>query len=372
MPFQRRVQMEQTKLDLVPSIEERGLPNFNQLMLTVAREAEGMTQAQLAEEMHIAQGTLSKIESGAIGISDAQLQTLSEVLRKPKAFFLQQEMVYGVSSGCLYHRKRSTMRHGDLKKIIAAVNIKRMQVDRLLRSSEIEADNKFHRLDIQDFGNPEQLAQMIRANWTMPAGQVTNLTAFIEAAGGVIIPLNFDTRKLDAMSQWLPGLPPLFFVNDQAPGDRLRFTLAHELGHIIMHAVPHEGNMETEADQFAAEFLMPASVIKPQLSNLTLPKLAQLKTVWKVSMQALLRRAVDLGTITDRQKSYLWMQLGKSGMRMVEPIPIAPERSSLLPAMLDAHLQELGYTEQELADLVMCNKEDFAREFLGQKMQIVR
>ena len=331
-----------------------------------------MTQAQLAYESKMAQGTLSKIESGALCISQNQLSRLSRVLRRPEGFFLQPDAIYGATSGCLYHRKRSTIPLGVLKKIIASVNIKRMQVERLLRASEIQAENKFHRLDIQDFGSPEEIARTIRANWGVPPGPVNNLTLFIEAAGGIIVPLDFKTRKLDAMSQWLAGLPPIFFVNRDIPGDRLRFTLAHELGHLVMHAVPHDGDMEREADVFAAEFLMPAAEIKPQLHNLTLQRLAQLKSVWRVAMQALLKRAVDLGTVTARQKSYLWMQMGKMGIRIVEPIPIQPEKPSLLSAIVNAHLVELGYTPEELADLVLCSKDEVHSDLLGNKLQLVR
>jgi Zn-dependent peptidase ImmA (M78 family) len=53
----------------------------------------------------------------------------------------------------------------------------------------------------------------------------------------------------------------------------LRWTLVHEIGHILMHRFPTD-NMEREADEFAAEFLLPAKDVKPQLYDLTLPMLS--------------------------------------------------------------------------------------------------
>ena len=111
------------------------------------------------------------------------------------------------------------------------------------------------------------------------------------------------------------------------PGDRQRFTLAHELGHLVMHDVPTE-EMEDEADKFASEFLMPEAQIQGQLHALSMRKLWELKSRWKVSMAALVKRAETLGCITASQTRYLWIQLSKSGYRLEEPAELAIPRKS--------------------------------------------
>ncbi len=60
-------------------------------------------------------------------------------------------------------------------------------------------------------------------------------------------------------------MPPLFFINVTIPADRVRFSLAHEIGHIVVHQLPTD-DMEREADRFAAEFLMPESAVRPDLT----------------------------------------------------------------------------------------------------------
>jgi hypothetical protein len=98
---------------------------------------------------------------------------------------------------------------------------------------------------------------------------------------------------------------------------------AHELGHLVIHSKIDGGTpaLEREAYQFAAELLMPASAIAVELKadRLNLFTLAQLKSKWQVSMQALARRGRDLAIISDRQYRYLMQQISARGWRIVEP-----------------------------------------------------
>lgn len=74
---------------------------------------------------------------------------------------------------------------------------------------------------------------------------------------------------------------PVMLVNERTPTDRLRLTLAHELGHLYMHSLEITEDMEHEADEFAAEVLMPVQVIRTQLRNVTLGRLHDLKRGWE-------------------------------------------------------------------------------------------
>jgi Zn-dependent peptidase ImmA (M78 family) len=112
-------------------------------------------------------------------------------------------------------------------------------------------------------GDVERVATLVRAAWRLPLGPVANLTIAIEDAGGIVLKCAFGTPLIDAAHLWLPDMPPLFFVNENTSGDRLRWKLAHEIGHAIMHQCPN-GDVETEANRFAGAFLMPADEIGPQ------------------------------------------------------------------------------------------------------------
>ena len=175
----------------------------------------------------------------------------------------------------------------------------------------------------------------------------------------------FGTRKLDAISQWLPGQRPLFFVNDEAPGDRLRFTLAHEIGHIVMHTL-HSEDQEREADEFSAEFLMPENDIKADLRSLTLAKLGPLKHYWKVSMAALIRRARDLNQITERQYRRFLTKLNALNYRTNEPNPIPQEEPHLIKEIIEVHRTAHSYSAAELSLAASLKVEEFCSIYLDE------
>ena len=118
--------------------------------------------------------------------------------------------------------------------------------------------------------------------------------------------------------------------------------------------------MEDEANTFAAEFLTPAQEVKSQLLNLTFYKLAGLKRYWKVSMQALLERAFDIGVITSQQRSSMWAQLGKAGMRTEEPKDLDPpsEPPFFMSRIIKFHRDTLNYSEGDLCYALAVNGND--------------
>jgi Zn-dependent peptidase ImmA (M78 family) len=120
-------------------------------------------------------------------------------------------------------------------------------------------------------------------------------------------------------------MPPVFFVHEDVPGDRERWTLAHEIGHVVMHHQPTDGDIEEEANLFGNEFLTPAEEIGPDLLNMTLQKAAELKLYWKVSMQAIIVRAYQCRKITRNQFSYLFRQLSAKGYRKCGQHPSRPK-----------------------------------------------
>jgi Zn-dependent peptidase ImmA (M78 family) len=211
-------------------------------------------------------------------------------------------------------------------------------------------------MELADYsGSAEEAARLMRATWLIPHGPVRNVTEVIEGAGGVVVRMNFGTRQFDAVSEWIPGYPPIFLINGDAgiPGDRLRLTLAHEIAHVLLHRHPNP-DMEQEANEFAAEFLMPKKEIKASLYNLTISKLVQLKRIWKVSMAALVHRAFELGTVTDAQRRYLYINMAKRGYRTREPIEadVPIENPELITSIVRAHIDKLDYTEGQVMSLL--------------------
>lgn len=339
------------------------MTQFNPEMLILAREMRALSQEELAAEADVSQSKVSKIEAGMLLPSEDDFARFARALKVPIALFHRSGLRAAPGSSCIFHRKRQTVPAKELKRLHACLDYLRIQVEQLLTGVDLRAPQSIYRIDADAFdGDVEQVARMVRQTWLLAHGPVPSLINVIESAGGVVVKTSFGTDKVDAICQWPKGSPPLFYVNADAPADRVRFSLAHELGHLVMHALP-TGDIEREADRFASEFLMPATDILPELmGKVDVKKLAALKPRWKVSMQAIARRAKDLGVISEQQYRILLMTISKLGWRKSEPVQIPAESPTLIPTMIDLYVKQRGFSENDIRTMVYCASE---KDFIG-------
>lgn len=334
-------------------------------LLIAARESRGESQAAVAKAASITQGMISKAENGLIDLSAEQVDAISHHLRYPARMFFEPGRARVLGSGCLYHRKRKTLPAKVLKALNARMELRLVGVRRMLRDLDIDAQRMFHTFDPDEYGNsPERVAQELRAAWRVPPGPITNMTALIESAGGVILTADFGTNKLMGMSCWERDSQPLFYLNARMSTADLRWTLAHELGHLTMHAVPPNGDPEEEADAFAGEFLAPRALIAPELRRLTFDRLYPLKMSWRLSMKALIMRAQRLEAIDKDHAQRLYKQYSARGYNTEEPYPLPDEPTTIIPSAIAVHLSDHDYTPAELATgVAYVFEDDFAAEF---------
>jgi Zn-dependent peptidase ImmA (M78 family) len=189
----------------------------------------------------------------------------------------------------------------------------------------------------------------------------------LEDAGGLVLIRDLGSRQLDAVTQWIDGEPPLFLISAHAPADRFRFSLAHELGHVIIHGEPGATPVqERQADEFASEFLMPADAVRADLArrHLDLPRLLDLKHQWGVSMAALLRRASTLGVISEWQYRNLMVEMSALGYRTQEPGDLTRESPRLIPDLVTRLRRDHRYQPSQLAAAAGLLEHDFIRLYL--------
>jgi Zn-dependent peptidase ImmA (M78 family)/transcriptional regulator with XRE-family HTH domain len=336
-------------------------------MLRLARQRLGFTQKVAAARLGIVQPVLSRMENGAMTPDSAVLMKAAQVYHVPIEFFDIRDPVYGppVSVHAMTRGKSDVTAH-ELDLITSELNIRLMHLARFLEGVDYNSTADIPRLDIERYGDPEKIASTVRAHWGIPSGPVKNLTQFAERAGVVIGFSNFGGASVSGVTFRVSGRPPLILLNRSHPADRMRFTLAHELGHLVMHRFPTE-SMEPEANAFASSFLMPASDIRPSFlgRKVTLELLASLKREWKVAMQALLMRASALKFVSANQSRYLWQQISSRGWRLREPaeLDFEPETPKVLPSIIKAHLSDLGYSMAELTKLVRIHESEFVEMY---------
>lgn len=346
---------------------------FNAEMLTLARMSRSMTQGELAEQADTTQGRVSKIEHGLLVPDPDLLKRFAEVLDYPVEFFAQQGYMQTLPSW--FHRKRKHLPRAVLDRVHAEIAIRIRNIEKLLRSTDIEAPEIVPQVDIDDYsGSVADIARFVREIWNVPRGPIADLIQLIESAGVLVVPCDFGVSEIDAVGMRLQGMPPLMFVNAHAPTDRLRFTVVHELGHLIMHSLPNE-DMEEQANNFASEFLMPERDILPQLQRVDLTMLGILKRVWRVSMAALLMRARQLKVISASKYRYLWKQMSALGFRSREPVELdlAPETPHLLQTLFAFHQQRLHMSLDDLLKMFSLYENDYRRLYVTntQRLRLV-
>lgn len=319
-------------------------------VLTTARRASGLTQEELAEKAGVTQAALSRYENGLREPDDQTLELLARALGVTPRFVKHPGRVRGAVAVDAHMRRRATAPATAWKRLEARLNMLRMHASMLAEEIQIRSNNRVPTFDPIDT-TPAAAARMVRMQWNMPIGPVRNLMGWLESAGCLIVEESFGTPRVDGMSQWIGG-QPVIYVNADAPTDRKRLTLAHELGHLVLHSTEMVEEVEEQANEFAAEFLMPIDVIKPQLRNLRIDMLPDLKRKWGVSMAALIERAYRAGLLAASKRVQMYKIFGSRGWRTTEPVSdeLPMEKPSLAEAIAQA-LADRGLSQHEVAGI---------------------
>jgi Zn-dependent peptidase ImmA (M78 family) len=343
------------------------MPHINHRMIQLARESRGLSQTDLSRMTRIPQPKLSRIEGGSVPDVEAEvIQILAKQLNYPESFFGQHYNVYPPN---IHYRKRETIDQKSLLRADALMNIYRFNLQELLKVVELSNQN-VPRIREQ-YESPGQVAQSLRAYWRVPTGPIDNLYSLLEGQGIIIVPIEFMTEKIEGRSVVADTGHAIIFVNKNSSGDRQRLTVVHELAHIIMHinSIPTFGrDEEKEAFDFGIEFLMPYHEVKHQFKGrITLEKLAQLKMVWKVSMQAILKRLQSLGVVDYNQARYLWSQFNTQGIRKKEPVFFAPEKPVLVDQMISMFMKANEYSKSDLVDIFNIPLNEIEERYFGKE-----
>jgi len=333
--------------------------NFNHEMLTLAREIRGITQNELAQKTGISQARISRYEGGIKDVSEEDLTLISELLKFPATLFMRDGKRYGADTGELFHRRRKSVSKKQLNMIDGHLNKRRLEVTDLLKQLDSISPYEIPILSAYNYDDPAEIASIVRSKWQIPSGPIHNLVRQLEAASCVIFTFDFGTDKIDEAVQWIEPSSPIILINNRSPWDRVRFSLAHALGHLIMHRGEFDAEtMEAEADAFAAAFLMPEDDIRDDLQAVTLDNMLSVKPYWKVSAQALIRRARDIDQISEKRYTSLNQMISRAGYRKNEPVKLPPENVQLVQSLRNVYMEQLDYSIEEFAELVQLNVDE--------------
>lgn len=335
---------------------------FNYSLLEVARQLRGYTQAEAASLIGISQGKLSKAEHQIQALPAEVFDKVAYAYNLPVSFFYRTDDHSAEEH--FYFRRKITIPVKTIEAFKAQIQVLKLIIDDLLTPIELP-ECPLPSLSPNDYSIKE-IASTIRHKLGFSYGPFSNLTSTLEKNGILVFKFDFGTNKLDGLSSITSSGYKVVFLNNQMPNDRIRFSLAHELGHIVMHigqGQPGSEQLERQADAFASEFLMPEDEISNMLYNINLPTLAELKRRWKVSMRALIRRAKDLKCISDTTYRSYQILFSKKGYNKDEPIILAAENPTVIRDSIMLYKRELGYSDDDLMRVMRINQEDYTKWF---------
>jgi Zn-dependent peptidase ImmA (M78 family)/plasmid maintenance system antidote protein VapI len=320
-------------------------------VILTARRAAGLTQEELADRLGITQAALSRYENNLREPDEDALARLSKALDLSPDFLRHPFQLRGALAADAHMRRQKTTKVAEWKVAESKLNLYRMRTAFLIRRIPINPDNFVATFDPDDT-TPADAARLLRAQWRMPIGPVRNLTRWIESAGIIVVEEPMGTRRIDGLSQWATDYP-VIMLNADLSADRKRWTLAHELGHLVLHSSYIDPDVEAQANDFAAEFLMPSHVIDTDLRNLTPARLLALKKMWGVSMQGIFEHAYRLGKVTSAERTKFYRMLNARGWKRTEPgsDQITPETPQLAQTIGRTLLERGGMNRDEVARL---------------------
>jgi Zn-dependent peptidase ImmA (M78 family)/transcriptional regulator with XRE-family HTH domain len=329
--------------------------------LKLARASAGLSLRELADRIGnlVTAQALGKYERDEMLPSSAVLIALAEALNVPESYLLSTgefelenvefRKLKGAGAKEQATLKAQVLRHTEkyleIEDVLAAESTDwKLPVNFPYRVSSVE--------------QAEFVAESLRQAWQLGQDPIPKLAEFLEERGIKVLPLDLaeSISGMTAKVQRRSGRPvPVIVINANHPGERQRFTLAHELGHLVIEAI--EGvDIEQACNRFAGAFLVAASMLCAEVGlkrhAISPGELRRLKQLFLVSVQCLIYRLKDLEIITSRLYTQLFVLMGKLHWRKREPDPLPKEETQRFERLCFRALVEGLVSESKAAELL--------------------
>lgn len=299
-----------------------------------ARRALRLTQTDLAEQVGVTRQAVSAYERGDKAPEAETFQKISEALGQPAAFFTTPDAPDFGQYSVRFFRKvgPDTIRRNDACGVLTSWFAQTARyLDTFVNYPVVDLPEATPSAPSGRYSTDEieAIAEDCRRRWGLGLGPISNVAGLLESKGVTLCRYEIAGERIDAFSFWNGDRPFVFMASEKESGSRVRFDLAHELGHLILHRwiEPQEVAdpktlkvIEREADRFAAAFLLPSRSFPAEVYSTRLDAFLDLKRRWRVSVQGMIYRCHDLGVIDENQFTNLYKQLSFRKWRTREPL----------------------------------------------------
>lgn len=345
-----------------------------------AREALGLSLRELeaAIQAQVSAQAIGKYERDEMMPSSTILLAMAKALHVSPEYLLNEREI--ALTGVDFRKAP----HAAAKKERAVEASVLDQVERYLELEELlpgveqpwdAPDAKAFRIDrIED---AEQAADSLRRLWNLGIDPIPFIAELLEDKGIKVIALDLPENVSGSKAfVQRPGREdvPVIVVNQGHSGERQRFTLAHELAHLVLRfSGLSDAEQEKAADRFAGAFLMARDMVLrllgPYRTSISLGELAELKKLFKVSIASLVVRCGQLGIITKAVYGRLWAQikdLGWNSQASSEPGTLKAEVPQRMERLCLRAVAEGAISEPRAAELLGISVRDLDRRLMGQ------
>jgi len=340
--------------------------------LISARKMAGLSLEQLANRIgNISRQALNNYEKGKRKPDSSIIIALSNALNVKPDYFFQEKVIPKI---IFDFRKKSALLHREEERIEETA--KKMYADYLEIESILGIENRWtnpiESLSINNANDVEKAAILLRENWALGEAPICSLTEVVETHG--IKLLSFPANEsFDGMACKESTNPIILINNNMKDACRIRFTIAHELGHILLKFNPalQEHEKEILCHYFAGALLLPLKQIETGFmmfhsGRIIFQELFKFKELYGISIQAIAKRLHSLDKINDFEYQKFNAILNKKGWRKNEPGVFAFEEKSGRFDLLVYKAVEVGIISMSKAATIL----NIALEELKPKIEI--
>lgn len=232
-------------------------------------------------------------------------------------------------------RKRQRLQGENLELLKEIIQNKVADYLEVIELNEIKAsNNKIKKYTCNNDNDAELAAEEFRKNYKLSINQpIPNLINMLENIGILIIEIDNTNERFsdfDGLSEVVRDIPLIVLLNN-INGERQRFTIAHELGHLFLNVKNEDLDEEKMCNKFASSLLMPKEAIINEFgisrNNISFYELRAFKREYKVSMAATVYRLKELSIISEYLFKKINISFSSKGYKKHEPDPIDPEES---------------------------------------------
>lgn len=334
-----------------------------------ARTLKGMSLQEVANSLgDISKQALSKYENGQDIPNSTRLIQLARIFGvKPDYFFRP----HAVELGAVDFRKHvrfGAKQQEAIKERVRDHLERYLAVEDLLEASGARKQFSLHQeYPCATLEEAEAAAEALRARWKLGLDAIQNLIELLEEHGIKVVMIDAQDDFSGMKAELAGTKDPIVVINQTVPGDRQRFTAAHELGHLVMQISEDASEQEKESfcHRFAGAFLIPRECVFEEFGNhrnrILMEELKLAKQAYGISIQALVHRLRELQVIPKASFDFWMTIIRRWGKKEPVDTECRPETSDRMRLLVCRSLAEGILTPSRAAELLDVSLEDIER-----------